>query len=58
MILSQINDHGHQHWERFGLVSLEDVKEVIVFEETHCAIGNLKMDTANALNDSFEQFRD
>lgn len=58
MVVCEINDYRNQHWERLVLVSLEDVEEVVVLEEAHGSIGNLKMDSANASDNSLEEFRD
>lgn len=55
MVLSQINDHGHEHGESLALVGLQNIEEVVVLEEAHSAIGNLQMDSANALHDAFEK---
>ena len=55
VILRQVNDDWHKHWEGLLLVRLQDVEEVIVFEETHGPVGDLQMDAANALNNSLEK---
>lgn len=55
MVLGQINDDGHQHWESLLLVGFQDVQEVVILEEAHGSIGNLQMDTTNALYDPLEQ---
>ena len=58
MVFSEVNDDWNQHWESFLFVVLENVKEIVILEEAHSSIGNLKMDTTNALNDSLEKFDD
>ena len=57
MIVSQVNNDRNKHWEGVFLVCLQNIQEVIVFEETHGSISNLKMDTSNALDNSFEKSR-
>ena len=58
VILSQINDDWHKHWEGLFLVGLQDVEEVVIFEEAHGSVSDLQVDTANALYDSLEELRD
>ena len=58
MVFSEVNDDWNQHWESFLFVVLKDIEEVVILEEAHSSIGNLKMDTTNALNDSLEKFDD
>ena len=55
VILSQVNDDWHKHWEGLLLIRLQDVEEVIVFEEAHGSVSDLQMDAANALYDSLEK---
>ena len=55
MVLSKVNDDGHQHWECLLLVRLQDVKEVIILKKAHCSIRDLQMDTANASDNSLEE---
>ena len=55
VLRGEVNDDGHEHRERLLLVGLEDVEEVIILEEAHGSIGNLQMDTTNALYDPLEQ---
>ena len=57
VVLRQINDDGHEHGERLLLVSLKNVKEVVVLEEAHGSVSDLQVDTANALDDSLEEAR-
>ena len=56
MVLSQVHDDWNKHWERLFLVRFQDVQEIVIFEEAHCPVSNLQMDTADAFNDSLEQF--
>ena len=56
--LCQVHDHGDEHWESDLLVSFEDVEEVVILKEAHSAVGNLQMDSTDALDNSFEQFGD
>lgn len=58
MVFSEVNDDWNQHWESFLFVVLKDIEEVVILEEAHSSIGNLEMDTTNALNDSLEKFDD
>ena len=58
MVFGEVDNDWNQHWESFLFVVLKYIKEVIVFEEAHSSIGNLKMDTTNAFNDSLEKFDD
>lgn len=55
MVFSKVNNNWNQHWECLFLVVLEYIKEVIILEEAHSSISNLKMDTTNALNNSLEK---
>ena len=55
MVFSEVDNDGNEHWEGFFLVGLQDVQEVIVFEEAHGSISNLQMDATNALDNSFEK---
>jgi hypothetical protein len=57
MVFGQIDNDGDQHWECFLLIGFEDVQEVVVFEETHSSISDLKMNATNAFNNSFEKSR-
>lgn len=58
MVFSEVNDDWNQHWESFLFVVLKDIEEVVILEEAHSSIGNLEMDTTNALNNSLEKFDD
>jgi len=58
MVFSEVNDDWNQHRESLLFVVLENIKEVIVLEEAHSSISDLKMDTTNTLNDSLEKFDD
>ena len=57
MVFSKVNNNWNQHWECLFLVVLEYIKEVIILEEAHSSIGNLKMDTSYTLDYSFEKAR-
>ena len=57
MILSQVNNDWHKHWEGLLLVGLQDVEEVVIFEEAHGSVSDLQVDAANALDDPLEQLR-
>ena len=58
MVLSEVNDDWNKHWESFLLVGLEDVQEVVVLKEAHSSVGNLQVNTTNALDDSLEELVD
>ena len=58
VVISEVNNDGHKHWEGLLLVSLEDVQEVVVLEEAHGPVSNLEVDTANASHDSLEELVD
>ena len=58
VIFSQVNDDWDEHREGLLFVSLEDVKEIVIFEETHSSISDLEMDATNTFDDSLEQFWD
>jgi len=58
VILRQVNDNWHKHWEGLILVGLQDVEEVVVFEEAHGSISYLQMNATDAFHDSLEQFLD
>jgi hypothetical protein len=57
MVVGEINNDGNEHWESFFFIRLQNIEEVIVFEEAHGSVGNLKMDASNALDYSFEKAR-
>ena len=57
VVLSKVDDNGNQHWEGSLLVVLKDIQEVIILEEAHGSISNLKMDTADALYDPLKKPR-
>ena len=54
VVLCELDDNGHEHWEGLLLVRLEDVEEVVVLEEAHGAVSNLQVVTANGLDDTFK----
>jgi len=58
VVFSQVNNDWNQHWESFLFVVLKNVKEIVILKEAHSSIGNLKMDTTNALNNSLKKFDD
>ena len=58
VVLSEVYDYGNQHGEGLRLVGLQDVQEIVIFEEAHGAVSNLQVDTTDALNNSLEQLRD
>ncbi len=58
MVLSQVNDDWNKHWEGLLLVGLQDVQEVVILEEAHGSIGNLQVNTSNALHNSFKELVD
>ena len=58
MVLSKVYNDWNKHWESLFLVSLQNIQEIIVFEEAHRSICNLKMNTSNTLNNSLEKFWD
>ena len=55
MVFGQVNDDWHEHWEGLLFVGLENIQEIVILEEAHSSIGNLEMDTSNALYDSLEK---
>ena len=57
MIIGKINNDGDKHWEGLFFVCLQNIQEIIIFEETHGSVSNLKMNTSNALDNSFEKPR-
>jgi len=58
MVLCEVDDDRHKHWESFVFVSLENVQEVVIFKEAHRSVSNLEMDSTNALNNSLEELED
>lgn len=58
VVLSQVDDDGHQHWEGLLLVRFEDVQEVVILEEAHGSVSDLQVDTANALHNPLEELGD
>jgi len=55
MVLCEVDDNRHKHWESFVFVSLENVQEIVIFKEAHRSVGYLEMDSSNALYDSLEE---
>ncbi len=55
MVIGEVYDYWNEHWEGLVLVGLQDIQEVVIFEEAHGSIGYLQMNTTNASNDSLEQ---
>ena len=55
MILCEVDDDRHKHWESFLFVSLQNVQKVIILEEAHSSVSNLEVDTTNAFDNSLEQ---
>lgn len=41
VIVSQVDDDGHEHGEGLLLVGLQNVKEVVVLKEAHGSVGHL-----------------
>jgi len=58
VVLSEVYDYRNQHGEGLRLVGLEDVQEIVIFEEAHGAVSNLQVDTTDALYNALEQLRD
>jgi len=54
MSLSHVADHWNQQRESIALVGLENCEEIVVFEEAHSSVSNLKVKTSNTLYQSFE----
>ena len=54
VVLGEVHDDGHQHGESLVLICLQDVQEVVVFEEAHGSICHLQVVSPNALHDSFK----
>ena len=54
MGLSHVDDDRNQKRESVALVSLEDVEEIIIFEETHRSVSHLQVKSRNAFDQSFE----
>ena len=55
MILCKVHYNWNKHWERFLFIGLENVEEVIIFEKAHCSIGDVKVRTSDALDESGEK---
>jgi len=55
VVFGEVHDDWHKHREGLVLVRLQDVKEVVVFEETHGSVSDLKVDATNTLDDSLEE---
>lgn len=58
VVVGEVDDDRDEHGEGFVLVGFEDVKEVVVFKEAHCSVGNLQVDATNAADNAFEKFGD
>lgn len=55
--LCQVRNDWDKKRKCVRFVGFQDVEEVVVFEETHCTISNLEVETRNTFNKSFEDFR-
>lgn len=55
VIICEIHNDWDKHWECFIFIGLEDVEEVVILEEAHGSVCDLKMNTTNASDDSFEK---
>ena len=55
VLISEFCYHRDKHGEGLVLVGLQNVQEVVVFEEAHCAVGYLQVDTADAAHNSLEE---
>ena len=55
MVLREVNDDGHEDGEGLVLVSLENIEEVVILEETHGTVSHLQMITTNALDNTLEK---
>ena len=58
VVLGEVDDDWHEHWEGLLLVGLQNVQEVVVLEEAHGPIGHLQMDATDTSDDSLEQLDD
>lgn len=52
--LSHVDDNWDEEGEGVALVGLEDVEEIVILEEAHCPISDLKMQARDALHQSLE----
>lgn len=57
MSISHVADDWNQEWESVGFIGLQDVQEVVIFEETHRSVSYLQVEPRNALHQSFEYSR-
>ena len=57
VIFGQVDNDWYKHWESLLLVGLQDVEEVVIFEEAHGSVSDLQVNAANALDDPLEQLR-
>ena len=58
VVLSQVDNDGHEHGESLLLVSLKDVQEVVILKEAHGSVSDLEVDSSDALHDPLEQLWD
>ena len=58
VIFCEVYDDRYEHRESLMLVSFENVEEVVILEEAHGSISDLKMDTADAIYNPFKKPRD
>lgn len=50
MSIGHVANDWHQKWESVGFIGLQNVQEVVIFEEAHGSVSNLQMKTRNALH--------
>lgn len=56
--VSHMTDNGDKQWESVGLVSFQNIEEVVVLKEAHGPVCNLQVKSRDALDQSFKDPRD
>lgn len=57
MCVGKASDHRDDHGKSGLLVHFEDVEEIVVLEEAHGSVCDLKVTSGNALDDPFKDLR-
>jgi len=58
VVLCKVYNNWDEHGERLIFVSFENSEEIVIFEETHRSIRDLEVSTANAPDNSSEEWSD
>lgn len=58
VVVSKVHNDRDKHGEGLIFIGFENVEEVVIFEEAHCSVCNLQVNSTNAPDDSLEELWD